>query len=88
MGHGLTTLGTAALLPNVGLGAGSQVKTGFWAKYLTALHGSVPAKQIAVFSGSTMAAAAEAKIALDGSKALRRFAHWAGEQPPAQVDED
>lgn len=76
------------MLPHVSLGAASQAKTGFWAKYLTALHGSVPARQIAVFSGSTIAAAAEAQTALNAPKTLRRFARWVTEDEPDAAQED
>ena len=62
-------------------------RAAFWARYLTSLHGTVPASQIAAFSGSTIAAASQAQTALNASKTLSRAARWLSEGPLDSEDD-
>jgi len=76
-----TATGLAATVALPATSAAATPRAAFWAKYLTALHGSVPAAQVATFSGSTIAAAAEAKTALDAANTLSRAARWLTDAP-------
>lgn len=85
LGSSLTALGTATLLPAVPMASTASPKAGFWARYLSALHGSVPARQVAMFSGSTLAAATEAQAAIQVPSAVRRLAARALQEPSEDV---
>ena len=73
LGTGLAAAGGLALGPAIRMAPAGASAGGFWAKYLTALHGPVPAAHIARFSGTgTAFVAAGAAGQNHAAKALHR----------------